>query len=125
MPGSRQFSRTRQSCWRHLFPCLGIGASIAVPGMIYSPPASAQEVAYVCTDGTKLVATFIGQASAPGSARLLFEGTSAPVILPQGLSADGGRYADDKTEFWIKGNQARLTRGNRVAECRTAKPPLR
>jgi hypothetical protein len=30
-------------------------------------------------------------------------GSSKNQILPQAHSADGGRYSDGKTEFWIKG----------------------
>ena len=34
-------------------------------------------------------------------------------------SADGGRYQDDVTEFWIKGQTARLTRAGATTECTT------
>jgi membrane-bound inhibitor of C-type lysozyme len=41
------------------------------------------------------------------------------VVLPQVLSADGGRYADNAIEFWIKGNTARMTRAGATTECKT------
>jgi membrane-bound inhibitor of C-type lysozyme len=39
--------------------------------------------------------------------------------LPQVLSADGGRYANDGVEFWIKGRDATLTRDGRRQTCST------
>jgi membrane-bound inhibitor of C-type lysozyme len=40
-------------------------------------------------------------------------------MLPQALSADGGRYADGDMEFWIKGKTARLTRAGVATDCAT------
>jgi membrane-bound inhibitor of C-type lysozyme len=40
-------------------------------------------------------------------------------MLPQALSADGGRYAGGDMEFWIKGNMARLTRAGAATDCTT------
>lgn len=80
--------------------------------------ASATEAAYRCADGTALRAVF----SAPGpvgSVRLIFAGNKQAVMLPQVLSADGGRYAEGNTEFWIKGNTARLTRAGAETQCKT------
>jgi membrane-bound inhibitor of C-type lysozyme len=39
--------------------------------------------------------------------------------LPQVISADGGRYADNGVEFWIKGKNATLTRGGGSETCST------
>jgi len=37
--------------------------------------------------------------------------------LKQAVSASGARYAEKKTEFWTKGNWARLTLGKVSYEC--------
>jgi membrane-bound inhibitor of C-type lysozyme len=80
--------------------------------------ALATEAAYRCVDGMAVRAVF----SAPGptgSVRLTFAGSGETVTLPQARSADGGRYADPGTEFWIKGRTARLIRAGAATECRT------
>jgi len=80
--------------------------------------ALATEAAYRCADGSAVRAVF----SAPGpdaAARLTFAGHGRPIMLPQAPSADGGRYADGNTEFWIKGKTARLTRNGATTECKT------
>jgi membrane-bound inhibitor of C-type lysozyme len=80
--------------------------------------AFAADAAYRCADGTALRAVF----SAPGptgSVQLTFARKGAAVTLPQAPSADGGRYADGGTEFWIKGKTARLTRAGATTECKT------
>jgi membrane-bound inhibitor of C-type lysozyme len=80
--------------------------------------AFATEAAYRCADGTVVRAIFSGSAQA-GSVRLMFSGQRRPLILAQAPSADGGRYDDGKTEFWIKGKTARLTRAGAATECNT------
>lgn len=88
--------------------------------MLMGPVGSAwaTEANYRCADGTTINAVF----SAPGptgSVQLMFARKAKPVVLPQALSADGGRYADGDTEFWIKGKTARLTRAGAATECAT------
>jgi membrane-bound inhibitor of C-type lysozyme len=78
----------------------------------------AAEASYRCADGTAARAVF-STPGPEGSARLTFAGQGRPVTLPQAPSADGGRYADGNTEFWIKGKTARLTRNGTTTECKT------
>lgn len=78
-------------------------------------PVMAEGLKYVCADKTELTATFH---SDPGSADLVFHGSNERLTLPQVLSADGGRYAAGSTEFWIKGNEATLTRGESRTTCK-------
>lgn len=85
--------------------------------LVCGPVADAAEgVHYVCADKTELTATF---KSSPGSADLIFEGSKENVSLPQVLSADGGRYAKGDIEFWIKGHDATLMRGQRKTTCKS------
>lgn len=92
-------------------------ACLAVIGPVSS--AAATEASYRCMDGTVVRAIF----SAPGptgSVRLTFvRPHREAATLPQVLSADGGRYAGDGVEFWIKGSGARLTRAGAETECKT------
>jgi membrane-bound inhibitor of C-type lysozyme len=106
-------TQTRSSLRQHVKLILACLASV---GTVSS--ASATEAAYRCADGTAVRAVF----SAPGptgSVRLTFAGKGGNVSLPQAPSADGGRYADNDMEFWIKGKTARLTRARAVTECKT------
>ena len=106
-------TRTRSSLRQHVKLILACLASV---GTVNS--AWAIEAAYRCADGTAIRAVF----SAPGptgSVRLTFAGKGGSVSLPQAPSADGGRYADNDMEFWIKGKTARLTRAGAVTECKT------
>ena len=75
---------------------------------------------YLCTDGTRLVATFHTPATEPGTVTLVFLRSGKRLTLPRAISADGGRYADASTQFWIKGNGASLTHGDRNSTCRTS-----
>jgi membrane-bound inhibitor of C-type lysozyme len=50
---------------------------------------------------------------------LSFDGSGSKIILPQARSADGGRYAGNGFEFWIKGKAATLTRGGAIENCTT------
>jgi len=87
---------------------------VAAPALAKDPSAK-----YTCDDGTQLVVQFHNVPSGPGSATLSFKDTGRKVTIPQVMSADGGRYADAKLEFWIKGKQATFTRGDQVTTCRT------
>jgi membrane-bound inhibitor of C-type lysozyme len=80
--------------------------------------ALATEAAYRCADGTAVRAVFSAPGSA-GSVRLTFAGSGETITLPQARSADGGRYADPGTEFWVKGRRARFSRAGAATECKT------
>lgn len=87
--------------------------------------ASAAEAAnptarYQCKDGSTFKAIFTPPGSAKGTASLAFADGSI-LILPQGLSADGGRYVGHGTEFWIKGNGATYSVGNKSTTCKVVK----
>ncbi|MEK1893328.1 MAG: MliC family protein [Rhizobium sp.] len=77
------------------------------------------EAQYECATGTRLRATFSSPDASPGSVILAFSGASGEIRLPQVASADGGRYADNTMEFWIKGREATLTRGGKSETCHT------
>ena len=80
--------------------------------------AQAREVQYACTDQTVLAVTFSVPGASPAFARLAITGMLADIVLPQVISADGGRYANEDLEFWIKGNSAQLTRdGGSITIC--------
>ncbi len=81
--------------------------------------AHATEAHYECAGGTRVVAQFSPTNAAKGQMVLTFEGAGSSTILPQARSADGGRYAGDGIEFWIKGRTARLTRGSVSETCTT------
>lgn len=81
-----------------------------------SSAAAAEGVRYVCSDKTELTVMFH---ASPGSADLVFDGSQKKMTLPQVLSADGARYADGSTEFWIKGRDASLTRGQNKTTCKS------
>ncbi|MFD0465857.1 MliC family protein [Microvirga aerilata] len=49
--------------------------------------------------------------------KLVYAGSSTET-LPQAISADGGRYRQRNVEFWIKGNEATLTRAGKSTTCR-------
>ena len=80
--------------------------------------ALAAEGHYRCADGTAVKAIFSAPGQA-GSVQLTFARKAKSVVLPQALSADGGRYADGEMEFWIKGKTARLTRAGAATDCTT------
>lgn len=86
---------------------------------IAASPALAAEASYACADGTELKAVFSPLEASPGSAVLTFAGSATEITLPQAVSADGGRYADADMEFWIKGNEATLTRAGKSTTCKT------
>jgi membrane-bound inhibitor of C-type lysozyme len=80
--------------------------------------ALAAEAHYRCANRTALKAVFSAPGQ-PGSVQLTFARQAKPVVLPQALSADGGRYADGDMEFWIRGKSARLTRAGSATDCTT------
>ena len=84
-----------------------------------SGAAYATEAHYDCTGGTRIAAQFSPPGAAKGQVVLTFDGSKSRIILPQALSADGGRYAGDGIEFWIKGATATLTRGGATETCAT------
>ena len=82
-----------------------------------SRSADATEANYSCSRGTKLHAQFSAPGVTPGHAVLTFRGSQRRFALPQVVSADGSRYANDKVEFWIKGRGATLTRNGKSQIC--------
>ena len=80
----------------------------AVANLALGSPALATEAQYACSGGAKLTAEFSPPSAAQGRVTLTFA-TGRKLTLPQVLSADGGRYANDGVEFWIKGRSATLT----------------
>lgn len=94
-----------------MFSIAGAAITIGLAG-----PALADATArYTCGDGTALTATFTND---PAAAKLVFA-DGKTLTLPQVISADGGRYADSTTEFWIRGNGGRLTVSGKETECKT------
>jgi membrane-bound inhibitor of C-type lysozyme len=81
--------------------------------------AQATEALYTCATSGAVKADFSEPGTMPGKVLLTFEATGTTMDLPQVVSADGGRYADDKVEFWIKGNEATLTRDGEGETCKT------
>jgi membrane-bound inhibitor of C-type lysozyme len=100
---------------------LRLSLFLALP--IFPAAAFAADITatYSCQDGTKLTATFKTPEAGPGSVDITFAATGETLALPQGLSADGGRYASGDTEFWIKGNSGTLTRGSATTTCEVDK----
>ena len=93
------------------------GALVVLAGA--ATPAFAIEASYECSAGTRLTADFSRPGASPSNVVLAISDTSAKVTLPQVMSADGGRYANDAMEFWIKGRSATLTRGGKSETCQT------
>jgi membrane-bound inhibitor of C-type lysozyme len=91
----------------------------ATIGLAAIGPAHAIEAHYECAGGTRVVAQFSPPNAVKGQVVLTFEVSGSRTILPQARSADGGRYAGDRIEFWIKGRTARLTRGSVSETCIT------
>ena len=80
----------------------------------------ATEASYTCDGGTRLTAIFSPVGATPANVELLFAGMDGDTVLPQTLSADGGRYATADDEFWIKGNSATLTRNGKSETCQVS-----
>ena len=85
---------------------LGLAGAVAI--LALGGPAGAIEARYRCSRGAKLTAQFSPASAAHGRVTLTFA-TGRKLTLPQVLSADGGRYANDGVEFWIKGRDTTLT----------------
>jgi membrane-bound inhibitor of C-type lysozyme len=92
--------------------------SAAVAIMACSGQAHAVEARYTCSSGAELTAVFSPPGATAGSVALTF-GAGHKIVLPQVMSADGGRYADTDVEFWIKGRSATLTRAGHAETCST------
>ncbi len=84
-----------------------------------SGAAYGTEVHYDCTGGTRVAAQFSPPNAANGQVVITFDGSGSRIILPQARSADGGRYAGDGIEFWIKRKTATLTRSGASENCTT------
>lgn len=96
-----------------------IAIAVAALGLM-AATASAQAASanYTCSGGEKLTALFSPPDANGGRVKLTF-GDGAVLVLPQQVSADGGRYAGGGVEFWIKGQGATLQRGAKVENCKT------
>lgn len=92
---------------------LGLATMIVAQGA-----ASAASFEYQCEDGTRLTATFSPPDQPEGKADLVFA-DGRTLLLPQVISADGGRYEKDGVEFWIKGMGAMLTIAGKMTNCAT------
>ena len=88
----------------------------AVAVLAIGAPSYATEARYTCSGGDTFTADFPPPDAAKGVAKLSF-GMGRELTLPQVLSADGGRYANGDTEFWIKGRSATLTRNGVKETC--------
>ena len=104
------------------FPALGRMILATLYGVGAAVGAAAQDTKpfqYTCADGTKLQATFSPPGASMGSVKLVYSGSPSESVLPQAVSADGGRYTKGDVEFWIKGRGATLTRAGKSTTCRT------
>jgi membrane-bound inhibitor of C-type lysozyme len=90
----------------------------AVAILAFGGVANATEAHYHCSGDTKLTARFSPPSLTNRRVELTFE-TGRKITLPQALSADGGRYANDSLEFWIKGRNATLTMNGAKETCST------
>lgn len=95
-----------------------LAGGVALATLAFVAPALATEARYACADGAKLTARFSPRGGANGSVAMTFD-SGRKIILPQAMSADGGRYAGDNIEFWIKGRKATLTRDGKSVTCST------
>ncbi len=93
-----------------------VAVAVGALSAVASAASAGADVRYVCDDKTELTATFL---ASPASAVLAFTDSKKAVTLPQVMSADGGRYAAGETEFWIKGRDATLTRGQNKTMCKS------
>ena len=84
-------------------------------------PAAADIIAeFHCADGTAFSAAFTPPGEPSGRVTLTYP-DGRTVVLPQAPSADGGRYAEGASEFWVKGAGGRLTLDGKETTCE-AKP---
>lgn len=95
---------------------------LAVPLAAAGPALAADTSAnYICDDGTQMIAHFHNAPSGPGAVTLAFPATATKMTISQKMSADGGRYAAGRVEFWIKGQQASFTQGDHKTTCKVSK----
>ncbi|WP_018184244.1 MliC family protein [Kaistia granuli] len=97
---------------------VGLAADLQPSAVEATDNSAARNFAYQCENGTRLTASFSSPEAAPGSAELVFA-DGKTIVLPQAVSADGGRYVKDDLEFWIKGKGAMLTVGGETTNCTT------
>ena len=95
-----------------------VAATLLGAALTVACPAYAIDARYVCDKGARINVQFSPPSLALGRATLTF-GSGEKVVLPQVMSADGGRYANSQVEFWVKGKGARLTRDGKVQDCKT------
>ena len=96
-------------------------AAGAVSLALFAPAIQADDelkLALTCADGTKLLADF---GASPGM--LLLTIGERRMLLASRASESGVLYANDDTEFWTKGNEARLVRDGDATRCRLDPPP--
>lgn len=86
--------------------------------LVFASHAYATEATYQCSGGTRLTAQFSPPSAQAGHVTLSFD-SGDKALLPQAMSADGGRYVGGGIEFWIKGRNATLSRGGRSETCAT------
>ncbi len=105
---------------QHAIPVPGkaIWIALFLLGVTGAAAQDPRAVHYTCEDGTKLQATFSPPSTAMGSVKLVYAGSSTETMLPQAVSADGGRYTQGDVEFWVKGKGATLTRAGQSTSCR-------
>lgn len=97
-----------------------LAAGIAATAMIGSPAHADIRAQFSCADGRSFEAAFSPPDAAKGEVELTFSDGKV-LKLPQVISADGGRYEADGTEFWVKGNGGTLSEGGKSTTCE-AKP---
>jgi len=85
----------------------------------FAEAAQATEANFGCDDGEQVHARFSDPGVSPGFVVLTIAGAPDKIRLPQVMSADGGRYAEGDTEFWVKGKGATLSRGDDTTACET------
>jgi membrane-bound inhibitor of C-type lysozyme len=84
---------------------------------IAASSASAKEANYACSGGTQLSAVFSRSTGPLGQVVLTIDESPDGIVLQQVQSADGGRYANNDMEFWIKGNSATFSRLGNSETC--------
>jgi membrane-bound inhibitor of C-type lysozyme len=104
---------------RGLVLALGLASALVAVDLAAADGSAARSFAYQCEDGTRLTASFSPPGEAEGSARIAFV-DGETTVLPQAVSADGGRYVKDDVEFWIKGKGAMLTIAGKTTNCVTS-----
>ena len=94
----------------------------AVANPLTVSPVGNSPAKYHCNDGTKVIAHYYAL-SDKSLQFVKLNVDKTEVTLPAVISGSGSRYSDGyKTEWWIKGNSATLTRNKdqKVTECNLA-----